>query len=128
MICCLLWYFSHASTFIKYSHLEQEISIAWLYRYIFLTLALSLILLYWQPTAHAIKVKHKGACLFHISALSDYTFLSEVSAKCRCNCKSNRGSVHQVPITAGWPKTMQIKNLLKAFYTWLVLWNQTQGL
>ena len=35
-----------------------------------------------------------------------------------CSCWSNLGSVHQVPITAGWPEAVWNAKFAQHFYTW----------
>ena len=45
----------------------------------------------------------------------------KVGANSACNCWSNLGSVHQVPITAGWTKVVWNMKFARHFYTWPAL-------
>ena len=45
----------------------------------------------------------------------------KVGANAACNYRSNLGSVHQVPITAGWAEAMWNTKFARYIYTWPAL-------
>ena len=65
--------------------------------------------------------KGKGCVYSLISMQGDvqptFTFPpARFALEAASNCRSHLGSVHQVPITAGWPEAMWIPKLAQGFH------------
>ena len=72
-----------------------------------------------------VKVKGKGICLEsrypRFTFSSDFTFPRQRAPTAACSYRSNLGSVHQVPITAGWTEAVWNTKFVRHFYTWPAL-------
>ena len=93
-------------------------------------LTLDSIVVYWISQIHSIyaysKGKGKGSCLRLQTPWQRmfnrlHLFPGNVGANAACNYWSNLGSVHQVPITAGWTEAVWNTKFARHFYTWPAL-------